>query len=154
QAERINGMRREDHFGKTQWELFPATRGTLLESEWRRAVAEQVPVQFEFYYEPWDSWFQNRAYPTKDGGLSVFYHDITAHKRSEEALREARDELERHVRDRTRELSRANARLARQVSKRKQVEQARTELGRRLERAREEEHRRIARELHDDLTQR
>src|SRR5262249_58920992 len=109
EAERIKGMRREEHIGKSQWELFPATRGTLLEAEWRRAVAEQVPVQFEFYYQPWDSWFQNKAYPTKDGGLSVFYHDITARKRSEEALRRAHEELEQRVGERTRERSRANA---------------------------------------------
>ena len=48
----------------------------------------------------------------------------------------------------------ANTRLVRQVAKRKQVEEARTELRRRLVHAQEEEHRRIARELHDDLTQR
>jgi PAS domain S-box-containing protein len=154
QAECINGMRREDQIGKSQWELFPATRGTKLESEWRRAVAEQVAVEFEFYYEPWDAWFQNKVYPSKDGGLSVFYHDITARKRSEEALQKAHDELERRVRERTRELSQANARLALQVAKRRKVEEARTELLRRLVRAQEEEHRRIARELHDDLTQR
>jgi PAS domain S-box-containing protein len=154
EAERINGIPRQDQIGRTQWEVFPATRGTALELEWRRAVAEQVPVQFEFYYEPRESWFQNTAYPTKDGGLSVFYQDITARKRSEEALRKAYDELEERVRERTRELSLANARLARQVSKRKQVERARTELRHRLVRAQEEEHRRIARELHDDLTQR
>jgi PAS domain S-box-containing protein len=154
EAERINGIRREDQIGKDQWEMFPATRGTVLEREWRRAVAEQVPVQFEFYYEPWDAWFLNKAYPTKDGGLSVFYHDITARKRSEEALQRHHDELERRVRERTRELSRVNARLGRQIAKRKQVEEARTELLRRLVRAQETEHRRIARELHDDLTQR
>jgi PAS domain S-box-containing protein len=153
EAERINGIRREDQIGKNQWELFPATRGTVLESEWRRAVAEQVPVQFEFYYAPWDSWFQNKAYPTKDGGLSVFYHDITARKRSDEALRKAHSELEQHVRERTRELSRANARLGRQIAKRKKVEEARMNLLRRIVHAQEEEHRRIARELHDDLTQ-
>jgi PAS domain S-box-containing protein len=154
QAERINGIRREDQIGRSQWELFPATRGTILESELRRAVAEQVPVQFEFYYEPWDAWFQNKAYPTKDGGLSIFYHDITARKRSESALRKAYDDLERRVRERTRELSRVNARLAKQIGRRQRVEEARTELRRRLVRGQEEEHRRIARELHDDLTQR
>jgi PAS domain S-box-containing protein len=154
EAERINGIRREDQIGKNQWELFPGTYGTLLEFEWRRAVAEQVAVEFEYYYEPWDSWFQNKAYPTKDGGLSVFYHDITARKRSEEALRKAHGELEQRVRERTGELSRANERLARQVAKRKKVEEARTDLLRRLVHAQEEERRRIARELHDDLTQR
>jgi PAS domain S-box-containing protein len=154
QAERINGIRREDQIGKTQWELFPATRGTVLEHEWRRAVAEQVTVQFEFYYEPWDAWFHIKAYPSKDGGLSVFFHDLTARKRSEEAILRAHDELEQRVRERTRELSRANARLARQVAKRKRVERARTRLLHRLVHAQEAEHRRIGRELHDDLTQR
>jgi PAS domain S-box-containing protein len=154
QAERINGIRREDQIGKKQWELFPATVGTRLELEWRRAVAEQVPVEFEYYYEPWGSWFLNKAYPSKDGGLSVFYHDITARKRSEKALCKARDELEQRVRERTEELSRANERLGRQIARRKRVEEARTELLRRLVHAQEEERRRIARELHDDLTQR
>jgi hypothetical protein len=91
ESERINSIRWEDQLGKNQWELFPATRGTVHERERRRAVAEQVAVQFEFYYEPWNSWFLNKAYPTKDGGLSVFYHDITARKRSEEAMRQAHE---------------------------------------------------------------
>ncbi|HKB36140.1 MAG TPA: PAS domain-containing protein, partial [Gemmataceae bacterium] len=154
EAERINGIRREDQIGKNQWELFPATRGTRLEFEWRRAVAEQVAVQFEYYYEPWESWFHVKAYPSKDGGLAVFFHDITARKRSEEALQQAHSELEQRIRERTRELSRANARLGRQIAKRKRVEEARTDLLRRLVHAQEKEHRRIARELHDDLTQR
>ena len=63
-------------------------------------------------------------------------------------------ELEERVRDRTHELYLANTRLVRQMAKRKQVEEALTELRRRLVHAQEEEHRRIARELHDDLTQR
>jgi PAS domain S-box-containing protein len=154
QAERINGIRREDQIGKNQWEVFPATRGTVLEREWRRAVAEQVPVQFEFYYEPWNSWFLNKAYPTKGGGLSVFYHDVTSRKRFEGALQQAHDELERRVAERTRELSNANGRLAQQIARRQRARSARTELRRRLIHAQEEEHRRIARELHDDLTQR
>src|SRR5262249_43592449 len=135
-------------------DLFPATRGTVLESQWRRAIAEQVPVEFENYYEPWDSWFHVRAYPSKDGGLSVFFQDITPRKRSEEALRRAQVDLERRVRERTQELYRAHARLGRQVARRMRLEAARMELSRRLVGAQEDEHRRIARELHDDLTQR
>jgi PAS domain S-box-containing protein len=154
EAERINGMRREEMIGKNQWEMFPATRGTVLESELRRALAEQAAVQFEHYYEPWDRWFHVKAYPSKDGGVSVFFHDITARKQSEEALRKAHDELEQRVQERTLELSRVNARLGQQIANRRRVEEARQELLHRLVRAQEKEHRRIARELHDDLTQR
>jgi signal transduction histidine kinase len=154
EAERVSGIPREDQLGKTLWELFPATHGTRLECELRRAVAEQVPVQFEYYYEPWDARFQNKAHPTRDGALAVFYQDITARKRSQEALRSAHAQLEQRVRARTQELSRANARLGQQVAKRKEVEAARTDLLRRVVHAQEEEHHRIARELHDDLTQR
>jgi PAS domain S-box-containing protein len=154
EAERINGMRREDHIGKCYWDLFPATRGTALEREWRQAIAKQVAVEFENYYEPWDSWFHVKAYPSKDGGVSVFFHDITARKRSEDALRKAHSELEQRVLERTHELFRSNARLGRQVAKRMRLEAERTELVRRLVHAQEDEHRRIARELHDDFTQR
>jgi signal transduction histidine kinase len=69
-------------------------------------------------------------------------------------LRKAHEQLEQRIRERTQELSRANARLGHQIVKRKKVEAARTDLLRRLVHAQEEEHRRIARELHDDLTQR
>src|SRR6516225_9438418 len=58
-------------------------------------------------------------------------------------LRKAHEQLEQRIRERTQELSRANARLGHQIVKRKKVEAARTDLLRR-----------IARELHDDLTQR
>src|SRR5262249_28186596 len=58
------------------------------------------------------------------------------------------------VREGTRALPGANARLARQIAGRQGVEEGRMELRHRLVRAQEEEHRRIARELHDDLTQR
>ncbi len=154
EAERINGMRREELIGKSQWEVFPATRGTVFESEMRRALAEQVAVQFENYYQPWDSWYSVKAYPARGGGLSIFFHDITARKRSEAALLWAHNELEQRVQERTQELCRTNTRLKMQVAKRKRVEGSRSELLRRLVHAQEEEHRRIARELHDDLTQR
>jgi PAS domain S-box-containing protein len=123
EAERINGMPRGEHLGKCLWEVFPATRGTLLEVELRRAMDEREVVQFENYYEPWASWFHVKAYPSKDGGLSVFFHDVTARKRSEEALRTAHLELEQRVQARTQQLSQANSRLAQAFSELSRTEQ-------------------------------
>ena len=87
-AERLNGQRREEVLGRTQWEVFPSSVGTTLDREFRRAVAEQVTAEFENYYEPWDRWFSVKVYPSKDGGLSVYYQDITERKRAEEETRQ------------------------------------------------------------------
>ena len=80
---RMSGKAHEALLGKTVWEEWPATRGTLIEREYRRAVAERVPVQFEFQYPgPRNIWMEIHAYPTEDG-LNVFFRDITERKESD-----------------------------------------------------------------------
>ncbi len=80
EAERINRVRREEMLGRVYWELFPTYVGTRHEEEFRRAVLERVSVQFESHYEPWSCWFEVKAYPSKDGGLAVYFRDITERK--------------------------------------------------------------------------
>ena len=78
--------RLEDLLDKVYWEEFPLVLGTIIEREFRRAVAKQVTVEFEVYYTPWQRWVEARAYPVPEGGLAVFFLDITARKQAEEAL--------------------------------------------------------------------
>lgn len=80
------------------------------------------------------------------GGFVKVCRDLTERKHMEDALREAHDELERRVAERTGELARANAALHEAMA-------ARTELLRRLVTAQEDERRRLSRELHDGLGQ-
>ena len=51
QVERVTGRLRADLIGKVIWDEFPQTAGSILEREYRRAVAERVTVEFETYYE-------------------------------------------------------------------------------------------------------
>lgn len=76
--------------GKNYWQEFPDLVGTELETNFRRAMAEKVKVEFEFFYPPLNAWFELRTYPSR-GGLSVYFLDITEQRRAAEALRESEE---------------------------------------------------------------
>ena len=103
EAERLMGVSRHDLLGKSHWDLFPGAIGTVAEREYRRAVRDQVSVEFEYFHEPWNRWFAIRAFPTQDGGLSNYVRDITARKQIEATLQE-QDALREADRRRWREL--------------------------------------------------
>ena len=82
---KINQQKREEIIGKTHWEQWPWSVGTIVEKQYRRAMAEQVPVNFEVLYEPLNMWLDIRAYPCPEG-LSIYYRDISDRKQSESLL--------------------------------------------------------------------
>lgn len=88
EAERVLQRSREDLFGKNIWQEFPNAIGTVLEREYRRAMATQTTIEFEDYYPPRGIWLEVRAYPSPQG-LSVYFHDVTARKQTERALRDS-----------------------------------------------------------------
>jgi PAS domain S-box-containing protein len=85
---------RSDLLGKNLWEEFPAFVSTEGFGQLRRAMAERVSVEYEVYYEPWQCWLRDKAYPTADGGLAVYSQDVTPRKQAEEKLRVKEVELE------------------------------------------------------------
>ncbi|MEH1938865.1 MAG: PAS domain S-box protein [Nostoc sp.] len=80
----LAGINQEDFLGKSIWE-FPDTANSRLYTELHRAVAEQVTVNFEYFYPKWDCWLENRVYPSETG-LSILITDITERKRSQQLL--------------------------------------------------------------------
>ncbi|HZH28217.1 MAG TPA: PAS domain-containing protein [Azospirillaceae bacterium] len=98
----IDGRTAAAILGRPFWEVWPATAGTQVEANYRRAMCDRVPVSFEFNYadRSRDTWLDVRAYPT-DEGLAVLYRDVTDRKQSEQRLREneARLRLEREFLD-------------------------------------------------------
>jgi PAS domain S-box-containing protein len=69
----------------TIWDAFPGTIGSRFEEEYRHALEHQETVTFEEYYEPMETWFEVRAFPS-ESGLSVYFRDVT--ERKERQLRQ------------------------------------------------------------------
>ncbi|WP_179228498.1 PAS domain-containing hybrid sensor histidine kinase/response regulator [Leptolyngbya ohadii] len=94
QAYRVLNRSTGDLMGKSHWEEFPDTVGTIVEQEYRRAIAEQTTVSFEIFYLPLNGWFSVRAYPIYiDGstdrdelGLAVYFQNITEQKLAQSAF--------------------------------------------------------------------
>jgi PAS domain S-box-containing protein len=97
--ERVRKVRGEDVLpadvlGRRIWELFPELVGTTVDQELHRAAREQETVVFETHSPATESWVQVHAYPTTDGGLSIYAVDIAERKQAEKALREAKKRSE------------------------------------------------------------
>lgn len=82
----------EPLLGKSFWEEFPATVGTELEGNFKRALRDQVTVDFQTYFEPVDQWFEIRVYPAA-GGLSVYFRDVSERKKHQDTILRSEEEL-------------------------------------------------------------
>jgi PAS domain S-box-containing protein len=92
-AERILGKSAAELLGKQHWEEYPDARGTIVETSFTAAVREKKPVHFENYYAPLGRWFDVNVYPAGDGGVSVYFRDITGRKDAEALARETEEQL-------------------------------------------------------------
>lgn len=92
-AGQILERKQEEVLGRTIWKAFPDVKGSKFDSEYHKAVEEQVSVTFEEYYPSLNRWFEVRAFPSFQG-LSVFLHDITSRKGTELALRKEKEKTE------------------------------------------------------------
>lgn len=77
---------REEIVGKNIWERFPQLVGATADREFHRAVDEQRTVWFETVSPGTREWVEVRAFPSEDGGLSIYSRDISDRKRAEEQL--------------------------------------------------------------------
>ncbi len=110
-AERMLSRSGTGLIGRLLWQTYPTILGTEVEPNFRRAMAERVTTSFEIHYERVKRWFEIQAFPARDGGLSIYFRDITDRKAAEAALQGLNEKLETLVAERTAELRAKEARL-------------------------------------------
>ncbi|TMA52772.1 MAG: PAS domain S-box protein, partial [Deltaproteobacteria bacterium] len=91
-AEQLLQKRPDELLSKNVWEEFPEAVSSIFFEHCHKAASQRIAVEFEFegFYPLLNIWFEVHAYPSPDG-LLVYFHDITAHKWAEEALKESEE---------------------------------------------------------------
>ncbi|MEH1805026.1 ATP-binding protein [Nostoc sp.] len=92
QVAEVVGIPKEELLGKIIWEVFPDMVKSEFDTEVHRAKAQNTVVQFEYFYAPWQRWFENRVYPFAEG-VSIFVTEISDRKQAEKALRESEEKF-------------------------------------------------------------
>jgi signal transduction histidine kinase/CheY-like chemotaxis protein len=69
--------------------VLPEGAGTSFWNHYHRVAAERIPVEFEDFYPALNAWFYVRAFPLGDGGLAVYFQDVTERRRARDALAES-----------------------------------------------------------------
>ncbi|HET8715814.1 MAG TPA: PAS domain S-box protein [Holophagaceae bacterium] len=82
EAERLLGRSRKELVGQVAWDAFPEARGSVFQQAYERAVREGRTVTFEAPYDPLGRWLRITAYPS-NGGVAVYFQDISARRRQE-----------------------------------------------------------------------
>ncbi|HEX6668382.1 MAG TPA: PAS domain-containing protein, partial [Gemmatimonadales bacterium] len=76
-----HGLAPQAVLGRTFWDVWPDTLGTEFERQYRRVMAERVHATFESWYAPYQRWYEVHGFPTPNGGIGVFFRDITERRR-------------------------------------------------------------------------
>jgi PAS domain S-box-containing protein len=139
------GIKPEEVKGKLASVAYGGGAPPYLET-FARVAATGQSVSFEIFVEPLGRYYYVSATSPQPGHFVTVFEDITERKNAEEALRQAHNQLEHRVKERTADLEKAYDRI-------QKSEKDLRFLAGQLLTAQEQERKRISFELHDDLGQ-
>ncbi|MBS1519900.1 MAG: PAS domain S-box protein [Bacteroidetes bacterium] len=91
--EKITGKSRQKILGSVIWDIFPGIIATEFEEAYRKAMHEEISVQFTEYFKPLSKWLNTTVYPASEG-LTVFMRDITYEMHVQEEILWTKNNLE------------------------------------------------------------
>lgn len=86
-AEKMLGKKRADLVGVSLWDIFPKQAGTPTAINFRRTMTERESMRSEYLDDKTHRWFEITSYPSTEGGITVFFRNITRRKLDGDALR-------------------------------------------------------------------
>ena len=120
-----------DIVGKRQVDLFPPEMARSQIDKIERVFATGVVIEYDdlFHFGPAVVWLRIHLVPIRNESGQItsvmgVCHNITQRKLAEDALQKAHDDLEQRIKERTAELTAANAGLQREIEERKRGEAA------------------------------
>ncbi len=94
-AEAVLRKTREEIIGRSFFDVFPVVRDTEVHANYRKVMAEKLPLDFQLISPLLRRWTAFSVYPTREGGISVCFRDISGQKAIEGDLATAKSEAER-----------------------------------------------------------
>ncbi len=79
--------------GAVLWDIFPGNEKTDGYRAHQKAMRERAPVHYEAFSPNLKIWVDANIYPSKSGGLSVYFRDMSERKSTEEALLKSKADL-------------------------------------------------------------
>jgi signal transduction histidine kinase len=74
--------------GRHLWDEIPAAVDTTFYQQYTEAMETQTAATFEEWFEPLETWFTVRAFPSPSG-LSVYFQDVTERRELEQSRQES-----------------------------------------------------------------
>ncbi|HEU4700063.1 MAG TPA: PAS domain S-box protein [Gemmatimonadales bacterium] len=92
QTEVLLGRSRTELLGRCIWELYDGLRESVFGCAFERVMATGQREEVSGYLPALERWFEARVHPS-EGGLSVYFSDVTARVQAERALHEREAQL-------------------------------------------------------------
>ncbi len=86
--EQLYGTTKEYILGRNYWEFFPKAKEQKFYKQYRKALKDQKPTQFEEYSNILKKWLSVNIYPVKNG-LSIYFTDVTEDHELQRKIKES-----------------------------------------------------------------